>query len=105
MRISDWSSDVCSSDLLSLIENAGNLRAALIRDQRDMMPAQHQLLSDGMRRNHMTTRPARGEDEVSRNAHRPLHLTTVCRPMKGLRRVNASNRPTPIQSASIEEPP
>ena len=48
---------------------------------------------------------ASGQDEVTGNAHRPLHLTTVCRPMKGLRRVKASNRPTPMQSASREEPP
>ena len=90
---------------LRLIEDAGDLRAPLIGDEGDMMAARHQFLCHRMRGNHVTTRPAGGEDEVTGNAHRPLHLTTVCRPMKGLRRVNASSRPTPIQSASIEEPP
>lgn len=89
----------------ALSKMPGIFGATLIRHQRDMVAAQHQFLGDGMRRNHVPTRPAGGEDEVSGNTHRPLHLTTVCRPMKGLRRVNASNRPTPIQSASIEEPP
>ncbi len=90
---------------LRLVEDAGDLRPPLIGDQRDMMAARHQFLGHGMRWNHMTARPAGSEDEVTGNAHRPLHLTTVCRPMKGLRRVKASNRPTPMQSASIEEPP
>ena len=90
---------------LRAFENTGNLGATLIGDERDMMAARHQFLRHRMGGNHMTPRPAGGEDEVTGNAHRPLHLTTVCRPMKGLRRVKASSRPTPVQSASIEEPP
>src|SRR3546814_16375771 len=50
MRISDWSSDVCSSDLqklLHLTETGAELEAALFRDLREKMSAAYAQAGQG----------------------------------------------------------
>ncbi len=62
---------------LHILEQAGKLRAALVGHQGDAMPARHQLLRDGMGRDHVPARAARRQHIVPEYAHRPLRLTTL----------------------------
>jgi hypothetical protein len=63
-----------------ILEQAGNAGAALVRDERDMVTAQAQLLGQGMGRDHMATGSTGGEyivAGISKPGHqRPLHFTT-----------------------------
>jgi hypothetical protein len=61
---------------LNVIEKAGDARAAFISHERDAMPPRHKFGRERVGRHHVPARASCGENEVARNAHLLLHLTT-----------------------------
>ncbi|MCY1171101.1 hypothetical protein D9M73_112010 [compost metagenome] len=96
---------------LNALEQAGKAHPALIADQCDIMPALDQFRRQCCRRDHMPASAARRQNEMPCRAHTPLRCPLprwamyFDRVTKGLRRVNASSKPIPIDKAISEDPP
>ena len=61
---------------LDSVEQAGNLCAARIGDQRNPVPARNQLSGERVRGDHVSAGASRSEHEVFADAHRAFHFTT-----------------------------
>jgi hypothetical protein len=91
---------------LVALENTGNLRAALVGHQRDMVPALLQLARERIGRNQMSAGAACGEHIMARDGHQFFQSDpSRLRSSNGLRRVSDSSNPAPMPSAIIDEPP
>ena len=61
---------------LNAVKQPRNFRAALVSNQRHLMPTRNQFRRKRVRRHHVSTGTTSGKNEMTRNAHRPLHFTT-----------------------------
>src|SRR3546814_5677977 len=77
MRISDWSSDVCSSDLLGVQrQGAKRLRAAATRPRVRSLPRRRQLRSPAQSVDRTAGRLGRRQRAADRDQIRPAHVGT-----------------------------
>ena len=86
------------------VEQAGVALPALIGDQRDGVAAPHQLLAQGVGREHVPAGAAGGQDDAP-PGHDAPHDRRLRPVAKRLRRVSASTMPMVTASANMDEPP